>query len=103
MAELINVLGIDPRDILSTPSGQQGCDIYLSPAARKKFDYGVECKRQENPRIWACLAQSITNAEKIKSTPLLAFRRNFGETFVALRLKDFLAMQLLLNQANDSK
>ena len=32
--DLIDCLGIDPGDILSTAMGQSGCDIYLSPAAR---------------------------------------------------------------------
>jgi len=32
--DLINQLGIDPKDVLSTPMGLNGCDIYLSKAAR---------------------------------------------------------------------
>ena len=31
--DLIEHLGIDPGDILSTAMGQSGCDLYLSPAA----------------------------------------------------------------------
>ena len=45
--DLIDRLGIDPGDILSTGMGQSGCDIYLSPKARERFPFGVECKAQE--------------------------------------------------------
>ncbi|HQC34759.1 MAG TPA: hypothetical protein PLG95_08525, partial [Methanoculleus sp.] len=45
--DLVDRLGIAPGDVQSTAMGQPGCDIYLSPAARDRFPYGVECKHQE--------------------------------------------------------
>jgi hypothetical protein len=53
--DLVDRLGIDPGDILSTAMGQSGCDLYLSPAARAQFPFGVECKAQERialPEWW---------------------------------------------------
>ena len=41
--DLVDRLGIAPGDILSTAMGQSGCDLYLSPAARTIFPFGVEC------------------------------------------------------------
>ena len=34
---------------------ESGIDIQLSPAARKHFPWGIECKNQEALSIWKCL------------------------------------------------
>jgi len=96
-ASLVSILGINPDDILSTPSGVPGCDLYLSPEARKKFDFGIECKRQEPASlvIYDALSQCITNAQECNRRPLLVFRRNNHPAFVALRRSDFQDMQNL--------
>jgi hypothetical protein len=44
--DLIDRLGIDPGDILSTAMGQSGCDLYLSPAARERFRSASSAKRR---------------------------------------------------------
>jgi len=75
-ADLIKALGIDPGDILSTAMGQGGCDLYLSPAAREKFPFGVECKRQERLEIPEWWRQCTRNAKAANLTPLLIFRKN---------------------------
>ena len=74
--DLIDRLGIDPGDILSTAMGQSGCDLYLSPAARDRFPYGVECKAQEAIALPAWWRQCTANAEKEGLTPLLLIKRN---------------------------
>jgi hypothetical protein len=53
--DLVDRLGIDPGDVMSTAMGQSGCDLYLSPAARAQFPFGDECKAQERialPEWW---------------------------------------------------
>jgi hypothetical protein len=79
---------LEPDDIRSTGMGQSGVDIQLSPAARKVFPFSIECKAQEALNIWAALAQAEEN--KGSFTPLLAFKRNRSEIYVALKFEDFL-------------
>jgi hypothetical protein len=88
--DLVSKLGIDPGDILSTGMGQAGCDLYLSPAARKRFWFGVECKYQEKVSLWQWWNQCVANAEKEGLAPLLLIRRSRTEPLAVLRWKDLL-------------
>ena len=88
--DLIEYLGISPDDILSTAMGQGGCDLYLSPAARERFPFGVEAKRCESLAIPAWWKQCETNASKVGLVPLLVFKRNREEPLAVLRWSDLL-------------
>ncbi len=88
--DLIEHLGIDPGDILSTAMGQSGCDLYLSPAARARFPFGVECKAQEAIALPAWWKQCEANASKVGLVPLLVFKRNREEPLAVLRWTDLL-------------
>ena len=90
--DLITHLDINPDDILSTAMGQSGCDLYLSPAARSVFPFGVECKRCENISLPAWWKQCESNASKVALTPLLVFKRNREEPLAVLRWSDLLAL-----------
>lgn len=90
--DLVDHLGIDPGDILSTAMGQSGCDLYLSPAARALFPYGVECKAQETISLPAWWKQCENNASKVELTPLLLIKRNREEPLAVLRWSDLLAL-----------
>ncbi|MFA5410120.1 MAG: hypothetical protein WC343_15200 [Bacilli bacterium] len=90
--DLINHLGINPDDILSTAMGQGGCDLYLSPAARERFGFGVECKAQEAIALPAWWKQCEANASKVGLVPLLVFKRNREEPLAVLRWSDLLAL-----------
>lgn len=68
--------------------GASGVDIQLSPAARKVYPFSIEVKCQEALNIWAALEQAEEN--KGSHTPLLCFKRNRTEIYVALKLEDFL-------------
>lgn len=81
-----------PDDIKVTPSGVTGEDLHLSPAARRVLPFAIEVKNQEKLNIWQSLAQTIRHCGDTKLKPLLAFRRNRSELFVALRAEDFLAL-----------
>lgn len=89
---LISRLGIDPGDILSTPMGQAGSDLYLSPAARSRFPFAVECKFQEHATLWPWWEQCVTNAAKEGLMPLLVVRRSRTEPLAVLRWEDLLAL-----------
>ena len=90
--DLVDRLGIDPGDVMSTAMGQSGCDLYLSPAARAQFPFGVECKAQETIALPAWWKQCETNASKVGLVPLLVFKRNREEPLAVLRWSDLLAL-----------
>lgn len=90
--DLIDCLGIDPGDVLSTAMGQAGCDLYLSPAARALFPYGVECKHQEAIALPAWWKQCESNASKVGLIPLLVFKRNRQEPLAVLRWSDLIRL-----------
>ena len=98
--DLIDHLGVPEGDVLSTAMGQSGCDLYLSPAARERFPFGVECKAQEAIALPAWWRQCTANAEKEGLTPLLLIKRNREEPLAVLRWSDLL---LLLTTTNQSK
>ena len=90
--DLIDRLGIDPGDILSTAMGQSGCDLYLSPAARTIFPFGVECKAQETIALPAWWRQCTRNAEAEGLAPLLVLKQSRREALAVLRWTDLLAL-----------
>jgi hypothetical protein len=81
---------LEPGDFKSTTMGESGIDVQLSPAARKLFPWGIECKNQEALSIWKCLKQAETAADDEGLKPLLVFKRNKSKTYAVLELQDFL-------------
>ena len=90
--DLISRLGINHGDILSTPMGQAGCDIYLSPAARTIFPFGVECKAQERISLPSWWQQCAANAEAEGLSPLLVLKQSRREPLAVLRWTDLLSL-----------
>ena len=90
--DLVDHLGIDPGDVQSTAMGQSGCDIYLSPAARERFPFGVECKAQETISLPAWWEQCKTNAEAEELAPLLILKQSRRAALAVLRWEDLLAL-----------
>ena len=90
--DLVDRLGIDPGDVQSTAMGQSGCDLYLSPAARAQFPFGVECKAQEAIALPAWWQQCTRNAAAEGLVPLLVFKRNREEPLAVLRWTDLLSL-----------
>ena len=90
--DLITELAIDPGDILSTAMGQSGCDLYLSPAARTIFPFGVECKAQERIALPAWWKQCTRNAAAEGLAPLLVLKQSRREALAVLRWSDLLAL-----------
>lgn len=88
--QICETLGVDDLDIQVTPSGVTGPDLYISPHAKKKFPFVVECKNQEALAIWAALNQAASHQDAIRDMPLLVFTRNRADVYVALSLKNFL-------------
>jgi len=80
---------LEPDDVRSTSMGACGEDLLLSPLARRKFPYAVECGNQERINIWAKIEQAKAHAGDTL-TPLLVFCRNRSEPWVALPLTHFM-------------
>ena len=79
---------LEKGDFKSTTMGEHGMDVQLSPSARKKFPFAVECKNQEALNIWKSLEQAENNCEGL--TPLLIFKRNRTKTYAVLELEELL-------------
>ena len=73
-----------------TPSGVTGVDLKLSPLAQSLIPYDWECKLQESLNIYKALEQARAHAAKSKNAPVVAFRKNRTELFVAVSFKLFL-------------
>jgi len=69
----------------------------LSPMARKKLPYAIECKNVEKINIWSALNQAESNTKE-NITPLLIFSRNRSKTYVAV---DFEHLMVLMRVAYD--
>lgn len=79
---------LEPDDIKSIGMGQQGCDIQLSPAAKKLIPFGIECKNQESLNIWSSLKQAEINSKE--QIPLVVFKRNRTDIYCSLKFEDLL-------------
>ena len=90
--DLVDRLGIDPGDVQSTAMGQSGCDLYLSPAARAQFPFGVECKAQERIALPEWWKQCVRNAAAEGLAPLLILKQSRREPLAVLRWADLLAL-----------
>ena len=96
--DLVDRLGIDPGDVQSTGMGQSGCDLYLSPAARERFPYGVECKAQERIALPEWWQQCTRNAAAEGLTPLLVLKQSRREPLAVLRWEDLLGLLDLITR-----
>jgi len=83
---------LEEGDVKPAIMGESGIDVKLSPAARRIFPFGVECKNQEKLSIWKELNQTTTNAKTEKLKPALIFKRNRTDPWVAIPLGLFLKM-----------
>lgn len=75
---------LEEGDIKCAIMGESGQDIHLSPAARKKFPFSVECKNTERLNIWSAIKQAESHSDT--GTPLVVFKRNRSKTYAVLEL-----------------
>ena len=75
-------------DVKTAVMGESGEDIILSPAARDLIPYSFECKNPERLNIWESLSQAEDNSGDY--TPIVVFKRNRSNTYIALDLEEFL-------------
>ncbi len=91
VAELLaRAADLTTNDIRSTSMGASGVDVLLSEAALEVYPFAIEVKCQENLNIWSALDQAQENA--LTHYPLLCFKRNNTDMYVALAFDDFLEL-----------
>ena len=81
---------LEPDDVRSTSMGAGGEDLQLSPAARRKFPYSVECKNVEKLNVWGAYEQAAANSGKHE--PLLVMKKNRKKPLVVLDLEAFIEL-----------
>ena len=79
---------LEPDDVRSTSMGAGGEDLQLSPAARRKFPYSVECKNVEKLNVWGAYEQAQANCGNHE--PLLIMKKNRKKPLVVLDLEAFI-------------
>lgn len=75
---------LEPDDCRSTSMGMGGEDLQLSPAARKRFSYSVECKRYKSFAVYSFYEQAKANSMGYE--PLVVIQ---GDRKKPLALVDF--------------
>ena len=87
---LENFPDLEPDDVRSTSMGCGGEDIQLSPAARKKFGFSIECKCQERLNVWDAYDQAIANSGDYE--PLLVMKKNRKKPLVVMDAEAFIRL-----------
>jgi hypothetical protein len=81
---------LQPDDVRSNPMGSSGCDLLLSPLAKRIFPFAPECKNVERLDLPGAMKQAIANASLAGGKPMVVHSRNRDDTYVTVRLEDFL-------------
>ncbi len=84
---LTHLPSLEEDDITLTSSGDTGEDLKLSPKARKKFPFQIECKNVEKLNIWDAIEQAKSHG---KYYPLVVFKRNNTDLHVCLDFDRFM-------------
>jgi hypothetical protein len=90
--DILEGMDLDPKDVLSTPMGQAGPDIYFAAAARELFPFGVECKHVDRLDLWGAIRQTEINAFGAGLVPLLVIKKSRGDPYAVIPWKAFLTM-----------
>ena len=72
--------------------GQCGNDVQLSPAAKAKFPFGVECKSLASFAGYKHLEQAESGIDKQGLVPIAVVKANRKEPIVLMALKDFMEL-----------
>ena len=81
---------LEPDDVRSTSMGAGGEDLLLSPAARRKFGFSVECKNVEKLNVWNAYEQAEANSGNHE--PLLVMKKNRKKPLVVMDAEAFLEL-----------
>jgi len=77
---------LKPDDIRSTAMGQGGEDVQLSPAARERIPFQIECKNKKEVAVINWLKQAATHGNYI---PIVVAKQNHSDPVVVIDAKTF--------------
>lgn len=80
---------LEPDDVRSTSMGASGEDVTLSPAARKKVPFQIECKNKARSQIHTYYAQAKSHGDH---EPLVIVKQDRKETLAILEIETFLKL-----------
>lgn len=80
---------LEPDDVRSTSMGAGGEDVTLSPAARKKVPYQIECKNKARSQIHTYYEQAKTHG---KQQPLVVVKQDRRETLAIVEAEHFFSL-----------
>jgi len=86
---LSRLKGVEPDDVKSTPMGVNGPDVMLSPAARRKWPWTVECKSRSAFSVYSIMDQAESNLSK-NTKPVVIIKGNRKNPLALVYAKDFL-------------
>lgn len=78
------------EDVRSTSSGANGEDILMSPHARRKVPYSIECKSRRVLSIYGMFQQAIDNAKYAE--PLLVVKQNRSRSLAVVDAEHFIKL-----------
>ena len=81
---------LEPDDVRSTSMGAGGEDLQLSPAARRKFSFSVECKNVERLNVYDAYDQACANSGDHE--PLLIMKKNRKKPLVVMDAEAFIKL-----------
>ena len=82
---------LEDDDITGTLMGESGCDIKLSPSARKLIPSSIEAKRQEKISLHAWWDQAKANCKE-NTKPVIITKQNNKDPLVIISLDDFMEL-----------
>lgn len=85
---------LEPDDVRSTSMGCGGEDLQLSPAARRRFGFSVECKNVERLNVWDAYDQACANSGDYE--PLLVMKKNRKKPLVVMDAEAFIQLMTKL-------
>ena len=88
---------LEPDDVRSITMGDSGEDILLSPAARRKFPFSVECKNVEKLNVWDAYEQAKANSSGYE--PIVVMKKNHKKPLVVLDAEHFI--EIIKNNDKD--
>lgn len=90
---------LEPDDVRSTSMGASGEDVTLSPAARKKVPFQIECKSKARSQIHTYFEQAKSHGNH---EPLVIVKQDRKETLAILEMGAFLNMLKELDDLRNS-
>lgn len=98
LALWLNVL--QPDDVRSTGMGQSGEDIQLSPLARSKVPYCIECKNKARSQVHTYYEQA---KEHGTHEPLVIVKMDRKETLAIVEAEHFFSLLKELDELRNRK